>query len=182
MNSARRSLTDHYFTRPTNQQQPLSGENTLGTLLHFVERILSRVELTMISFSLNTDPVLPSELLLTWVPSYLKGPPQTTIANNLNDSQNWRVCTCVYVSVCACFLCVCVYVSVSVCVCVCALVALSLCFCLCSWHVNVFALQVCLYITESKKLCCHLCQSCSTTKCQLVLKRMSSFLFNVQAA
>ena len=134
MNSARRSLTDHYFTRPTNQQQPLSGENTLGMLFHLVERILSRVELTMISFSLNTDPVLPSELLLTWVPSYLKGAPQTTIANNLNDSQNWRVCTCVYVYVCACFF-VCVFMFLFLYVCVCALVALSLCFCLCSWLV-----------------------------------------------
>ena len=131
---AQRSLTDHYFTRPTNQQQPLSGENTLGTLFHLVERILSRVELTMISFSLNTDPVLPSELLLIWVPSYITGAPQTTNANNLNDSQSWPVCTCVYVYVCACFLCVCF----CFCMCVCALVSLSLCFCLCSWRVATF--------------------------------------------
>ena len=64
----------------------------------------------MISFSLNTDPVLPSELLLSWVPSFLEGAPQTTNANNLNDSQSWRACTCVYVYVyvCAC-LCVCVF-------------------------------------------------------------------------
>ena len=54
----------------------------------------------MISLSLNTDPVLPSEPLLTWVPSFLEGAPQTTNANNLNDSQSWRVCTCVYVCVC----------------------------------------------------------------------------------
>ena len=59
----------------------------------------------MISFSLNTDPVLPSELLLTWVPSFLEGEP--------------RVCTCVYVYVyvCVCFfvcLCLCLYDKVSI--------------------------------------------------------------------